>query len=316
MQQFHKILFVSHSISDEINSLQQALSLARNNGASLDAILVCPELPRGLQSYKDKFETSLRENLQKSIQKSRDLVKVSESDVPIQINMLSGDMSGTGIIRQVLKGEYDLVVKEAEPMESGKGFKALDMELLRKCPCPLWIGRPLKHSHNAIRVAVAIDPDPYNLEQVGRDLSLKLLTLSRSLADTCDGDGVLDVISCWKYEYEGYLRGNIWVNVSEAELGKHVRSAQMQHRKALEELVAESGLAGNIRLHHIKGDPDEIIPQYIEDKQIDILVMGTVARTGIPELIMGNTAENILQKLPCSLMALKPNGFVSPVKAY
>ncbi|MFO0070344.1 MAG: universal stress protein, partial [Alphaproteobacteria bacterium] len=30
----------------------------------------------------------------------------------------------------------------------------------------------------------------------------------------------------------------------------------------------------------------------------------------------GNTAENILQKLSCSLLALKPNGFVSPVKAY
>lgn len=32
--------------------------------------------------------------------------------------------------------------------------------------------------------------------------------------------------------------------------------------------------------------------------------------------IIGNTAENILQKIDCSLLALKPLGFVSPVKAY
>jgi nucleotide-binding universal stress UspA family protein len=44
--------------------------------------------------------------------------------------------------------------------------------------------------------------------------------------------------------------------------------------------------------------------------------MGTVARTGISGFIIGNTAENILQKIDCSLLALKPQGFVSPVKAY
>lgn len=49
---------------------------------------------------------------------------------------------------------------------------------------------------------------------------------------------------------------------------------------------------------------------------MDILVMGTVARTGIPGFIIGNTAENVFQKLSCSLMALKPQGFVSPMKAY
>jgi len=44
--------------------------------------------------------------------------------------------------------------------------------------------------------------------------------------------------------------------------------------------------------------------------------MGTVARTGISGFIIGNTAENILEEISCSLIALKPEGFVSPVKAY
>ena len=51
-------------------------------------------------------------------------------------------------------------------------------------------------------------------------------------------------------------------------------------------------------------------------RSIDILVMGTVARTGIPGFIMGNTAENLIQELKCSLLATKPNGFVSPITAY
>lgn len=64
------------------------------------------------------------------------------------------------------------------------------------------------------------------------------------------------------------------------------------------------------------GVTDESISDFIEKNDIDILVMGTVARTGIYSFVIGNTAENILQKLCCSLLALKPNGFVSPVKAY
>lgn len=66
----------------------------------------------------------------------------------------------------------------------------------------------------------------------------------------------------------------------------------------------------------LKGEPEDLIPATITDTKIDILIMGTVARTGISGFIIGNTAENILQKIDCSLLALKPQGFVSPVKAY
>jgi nucleotide-binding universal stress UspA family protein len=41
--------------------------------------------------------------------------------------------------------------------------------------------------------------------------------------------------------------------------------------------------------------------------------MGTVARTGISGFFMGNTAETILNQLDCSVLAVKPQGFVTPV---
>jgi len=37
--------------------------------------------------------------------------------------------------------------------------------------------------------------------------------------------------------------------------------------------------------------------------------MGTIARTGISGLIIGNTAEAILNQLECSVHAIKPPGF-------
>lgn len=44
-----------------------------------------------------------------------------------------------------------------------------------------------------------------------------------------------------------------------------------------------------------------------------LVVMGTAARTGIPGFIMGNTAETILNRPDCSVLAVKPPGFVTPV---
>ncbi|NMT50792.1 universal stress protein, partial [Vibrio parahaemolyticus] len=53
---------------------------------------------------------------------------------------------------------------------------------------------------------------------------------------------------------------------------------------------------------------------YVESIEVDVLVMGTLARTGISGYVIGNTAENILQSINCSLVALKPDGFVSPIQ--
>ena len=66
-----------------------------------------------------------------------------------------------------------------------------------------------------------------------------------------------------------------------------------------------------ISLHRLHGAPDDEIPACVEEKEVDILVMGTLARTGIEGVIIGNTAENIVQSVRCSLVALKPKDFSS-----
>ena len=62
------------------------------------------------------------------------------------------------------------------------------------------------------------------------------------------------------------------------------------------------------------GDPQLVIPEFVVAAGIDVLVMGTVARGGLSGLLIGNTAERVLRKLPCSVLTVKPDGFVSPVR--
>lgn len=312
MNQFHNILFVSSGLVDETESLKQVMSLARNNNAVLNMLIICPEFSDVMVAYKDKFVASLKAQLQQSIQSARDALNLTVIDLPINIQVETGGTPAIRIVRHVLLHSYDLVVKNAAQKEGDIGFAAIDMELLRKCPCPVWLCRSIDSHRDNIHVAVAIDP--ISDEDVGRDLSIRLLKISRSLADDCDAK--LNIISCWDYEFEGFLRNNVWIDIPDNALSKSVEDVRDKHYIALEELIKKSKISGNIQVHHVRGDPQRKIPQFVNDLKIDILVMGTVARTGIEGFICGNTAENILQKLKCSLLALKPHGFISPVKVF
>lgn len=64
---------------------------------------------------------------------------------------------------------------------------------------------------------------------------------------------------------------------------------------------------------HRQGEPEAVIPEFVVAEGVDLVVMGTVARGGIAGLLIGNTAERMLRKLPCSVLAVKPEGFVCPV---
>jgi nucleotide-binding universal stress UspA family protein len=275
-------------------------------------LVVSPEFPKDFPDHQKKYEESLLAQVEASITSTKAAIKLEEGSVDVSMELMSDKTPAIKIIQYVLQHGHDLVIKEAEPRDGQGGFKAMDMNLLRKCPVPVWLCRPIQHSRQHIQVAVAIDPE--SQEPAAANLSKRMLEVSRSLADSCSGE--LHIISCWDFLSEDYLRGNVWIKVPDDELTQMVHETRDKHRAALNQLIEASGIADSYQVHHLRGEPDTLIPKFISENEIDILVMGTVARTGIPGFITGNTAENIMQELTCSLMTLKPHGFVSPVKAY
>lgn len=312
MRHYHNLLYVSHGTSDETEGLKQALSLARNNEAPLKVLVVCPEFPKEFPDFKKKFEESLLAQVESSLNSTKEAIKLEEDSVDISMELISDKAPAIKIIQYVMQHGHDMVLKEAESYGDNRGFKAIDMELLRKCPCPVWLSHPIKHSRKHIQVAVAIDPE--NQEPASVALSKRMLELSRSLADSCNGE--LHIISCWDFPLEDHIRHSVWADISEEKLTQWVLQVKQEHRATLENLIGSAKLSGSYKVHHLRGEADELIPTYVKEKETNILVMGTVARTGIQGFMMGNTAENIIQKLTCSLLALKPQGFVSSVKAY
>lgn len=311
MRRSQSIMCVIHALRDVSRALEQALIEARSNEAALCAIAVCPALPRELAEYRVTYEASLLERVKLSIATARRALGMGPDEVPVKVELECSDAPAVEIVRRMIRSEHDLLIKDADPDRS-KGFRSFDMQLLRLCPAPVWLCRPMPGSRSSVQVAVAVNPG--SQERAGWHLALRLLQLARSLADTHSGE--LKIISCWGFEAEADLRHSPWIRMSEAAIGDAVATAERRHRDALERLLRQSGIAGAASVHIERGRPDSVLPRLVQSLGIDLLVMGTVGRTGVPGFLIGNTAENVLGEIQCSLLAAKPNGFVSPVRAY
>lgn len=313
MVMFRSILYVNGGAGDD-TSLFQSLNLAHSNGASLSILVLCPELKGGMSSHREEYERSLIEKMQKSIKSARKELKVSEAEISIHMEVEAAKNPAISIIQRVLRDEHDLVVKEAERQASGKGFKALDLDLLRKCPCPVWLSRNVSGKVSDLKIAVAVDPEIQDAADL--DLSLDLLKKSASLAQECSEK--LTVVSCWGAGFENGLIDNALLKIPQAEIAHEIDTERKRHEGLLADLISKAGLSGSAKIiiEHIKGHASNEIPKFVHDQNIDLLVMGTVARTGIAGYFIGNTAEDVLHELDRSLLALKPSGFISSVKAY
>lgn len=314
MQRFQNILFVCQEVREGPVGLRQAMRLMRENDASLKVAIYQPELPENFSSYREQIETSLKEAVLKEMTSLCE--QESGCDVGLirertQIAVLYEPQYPVDVVKQVLRHDYDVLIKDAEPTDNG--LNAVDMTLLRKCPCPVWLCRDT-HSDalGGIRMGVAIDP--LSPEKAGEDLAVELIRLSASMAARMEA--TLYVLSCWEWKWERAVRNSAFVSLPEEELNRQIEEARGQHEGALQRLIERAGIDYPYEMEIRKGKADHLIPAMIQEKEIDILVMGTVARTGIPGFLIGNTAENIAQRVECSIMAVKPHGFVSPIEAY
>ena len=64
----------------------------------------------------------------------------------------------------------------------------------------------------------------------------------------------------------------------------------------------------------VEGSPKEEIIRYARMHDIDLIVLATHGRTGLPHIIMGSVAETVVRTAPCPVLTVRPEGhqFVMP----
>jgi len=319
MKRFSNILLIADAGTDQSAALKRAVALAKNNQAALTLVDVVDSVPDELQmaitvvtpqELCDIAVAEKREQLQEIIK------TFADEEIAVEAKVLVGKPF-IEIIRQVLESGYDLVIKCAEGAASLTDmlFGSTDMHLMRKCPCPVWIIKSTEHQQYR-RILAAVDQDP---EDAVKDaLNRQILEMSTSLALAEFSE--MHIVHAWRLFGESYFR-SLRTGISDAEVDAMLAEEASERRRWLENLVNTYGTRADKdavdyvdpQLHVIEGDARHIVPTIARELDVDLVVMGTVARTGIAGFFMGNTAESILTQLDCSVLTVKPPGFISPV---
>jgi nucleotide-binding universal stress UspA family protein len=221
-------------------------------------------------------------------------------------------------IRAVLKNGYDLLIKPAESPDWTHGlFGSDDLHLLRKCPCPVWLMKPPEKT-NYSSILAAVDFDLFSPLPAEHDLNREILELAASLA--LSDFASLNIVHAWEARAEKIVASQDdmfpegFDTSVETERERHQKELCLLVEKLQERIGKDAYDYLSPGVHLPKGPAKKVIAPYAAVLGADLVVMGTVIRTGIPGVIIGNTAEAIINQLTCSVLAIKPPGFKTPVK--
>lgn len=206
------------------------------------------------------------------------------------------------IIRAAIRFRADLVVAECHrtthPFPWFLHF--IDWELIRCCPLPVLLVKGTRPYHRS-SVLAAIDPTHARAKPA--DLDEEILRYG-SLIATALG-GALHAVHARNVNVDSPA-GNPWAPALAHE------TAESEARTALDPLLEHFRIPAE-HLHIIDGPPTEVIESVNRDVRAQILVMGAVSRSGVRRLLIGNTAERMMDCLNCDVLVVKPERFGRPI---
>ncbi len=282
--------------------------LARENDARLAAIVCLDELlPRGEGDViRQAIVAGMTDRL------AAIAAPVREQGIEVDIRIVFGEPF-IEIIRRVLRAQHDLVVKVGHRADFDRplGFGSTDLHLLRKCPCPVWM---IADDGDEARRGVLACVNPVSDDDRDNEVAATILDLATALAIR---EGVpCHAVHAWSAPLEQIWAESPWLQLDLRDLDELSILAEERHSSRFHELVDRyRPQVADFSAHLRKGDPAAVITEIAEELKVEVIVMSTIGRSGIAGLFIGNTAETVLSRVRCSVLAIKPKGFVSPVTA-
>jgi nucleotide-binding universal stress UspA family protein len=308
MKRFKNILFFADGAAVSSSALQRAVALARANDARLTLVDVVDPVSTPAE-ITARFALDLNDLLKQ--RRREQLESLTATLGPPAVRLDIRVLSGVGfieVIRAVQRDGFDLVIKQAQGPAgfADRLFGGTDMHLLRKCPCPVWIDRASDRARYE-RILAAVDPSSGGSDAVSRLVMDLATSLAQRESASCA------VLHAWQMEGEALLRDGR-VQLPGLEMRHLLDGTERRHRDALAGLLAHYDIAvDSSSVHLVKGQAAPAIRDTAAAIGADLIVMGTVGRTGLPGFFIGNTAEEVLLGATASVLAVKPDGFVSPV---
>ena len=173
------------------------------------------------------------------------------------------------------------------------GLANTDWQLLRHVPCPLLlIRRDVFDGYRHILAAV----DPMHAHDVDAVLDDRIVEAATLFSGPWDGR--VDVLHC-------YLESEHLPMVAPGVAGYYGKlSSRDEHARAMEKLLARHGLDTR-QMSMEAGDARQLIPAVAKRRGSGLVGMGAVSRSRLRRLLIGSTAESVLDGLDCDVLVVR-----------
>lgn len=306
MMEYKNILVMVDPTKQEQPSLARAAYLARSYGANISVILCIYDLSYEMTSMLSAEE---REAMQNGVmmQHRQWLAEITSfyPDLTIDANIVWHKRPFEAAIQHVQSNNIDLLVKSTHKHDKLKSviFTPTDWHLLRKSPCDVLLVKdhdwPKDGNILTAINAVSEDPDHINLNgkvmQHATDLA-KVINANVKIVNGYPGTPV-----------------NIAIEIPEFNAQEYNDSVKQHHVDATIKVAAQYGVSADDCFIK-EGLAEDVIPALSKSLDAELVIIGTIGRTGLSAAFIGNTAEHVIDRIHCDLLAIKPDGFVSPVE--
>ncbi|MBE0532871.1 MAG: universal stress protein [Rhodospirillales bacterium] len=311
MDGFRNILLIHDDEAGFESALARAVSLAKSNGATLTIAEVIPGPAGGPLARLNPF-ASAAPTLDESGYRDRldgILAEARRRNVDVRPAILRG-APDVEIVRTVLRQGHDLVITAEESRSTLEGvlFGKPSSRIMRACPCPVWVVKPEAETR-CRRIVAAIEAG--GADGAPEDIDQAVLSLAGTLAraEGCK----LDIVHAWDFKGRD-------LETSRSELTPSMwralyRRNRLAHAKTLRGVLSRFDLDGiDHEVHMPKGDPYRVLLGFSWKDDVDLIVAGTVSRTGLDRFIYSNLVERILPLADCAVLAVKSAAFVPSIE--
>jgi universal stress protein E len=312
MQAIRKILVaVKNPEARRLPAIDKAIRIARTLGASIEFFhAIADPVFVEVQPLSGHSIADLKRQAVELRQKRLDKLSARAHKLGVEANSsVEWDFPPhEAIVRRSVRCRADLIIAEChEGRRLGWLMQLTDWELLRAGPVPVLL---LKTSRPWRRHIVLAAVDPSHAHAKPSRLDSLIVEHGEKFAKALHGP--LHVMHANYPSAFGLMLGDPAIDA--ATLAATYEQQEIMGRREFKDF-AEHAKIPRARRHVIDRDPVTGISAVARKVGADLVVMGAVSRSGLKRLFIGNTAERVLNTLPCDVLVVKPAHFEKRVSA-
>ncbi|MGF1755308.1 universal stress protein UspE [Vibrio makurazakiensis] len=309
MSIYSKILVVADINNDKQPALARAIQLAKKS-VSKSRITFFLSIYDFSYEMTSMLSVDERDAMRRGVIGQREvwMKKVAEpyldDSIEFDVKVVWHNRPYEAIIAEVFGGQHELLIKGTRKHDTLESviFTPTDWHLLRKCPSPVLLVKNAFWPEEAnILASVHVGSENDTHLELNDTMVDRLLEISNRL------DAQPFIVNAYPV-----TPANITIELPEFDPTSYTDAVRGHHLTSMKALRQKHGM-NEEQTFVEQGLPEDVIPDAVEKHKAAMVILGTTGRTGLSAVFIGNTAEHVIDKINCDVLALKPNGYVSPL---